>query len=149
MDVLRMIWYFLDKDKKRFSFFFFVLTVIFLYDLVPAYIIGKIVDFFTIYKDGQSLSTFYYYVIFLTVSWIIASLIRLKSKNVINIISQHSRARARIWGFERLVEFSLEWHNKENTGNKLQRIFTGAEAIRDLFKLLNKDLLRIIVNVAG
>ena len=95
MDVLRMIWYFLDKDKKRFSFFFFVLTVIFLYDLVPAYIIGKIVDFFTIYKDGQSLSTFYYYVIFLTVSWIIASLIRLKSKNVINIISQHSRINSR------------------------------------------------------
>src|SRR3989344_5349290 len=149
LDIPKSIWYFLEKDKKNFTFTFFILAGIFLYDLVPAYVVGKIVDFFTVYEVGQSLWPFYSYIIFLSITWILAALIRLKGKVVIAIIAQHARARARVWGFERLTEFSLEWHNKENTGNKLQRIFTGAEAIVAWMKLLRKDLLKILANTIG
>lgn len=148
-DVFKAIWYFLDKDKSKFVVFFSILTAIFLYDLVPAYIIGKIVDFFTTYKIGQPLDTFYYYVIFVSSTWIIASFIRLKSKNVLGIIRQTARTRARIWGFERLTEFSLEWHNQENTGNKLQRIFTGAEAVANWIRLAQRELVKIFINSTG
>ncbi len=149
LETIKAFWYFLDKDKLKFSLSFIVLLAIFFYDFVPVYIVGKILDFFNAYKDGQSLYLFYFYVIFLSVTYIIASLVRLKSKNILNKIGFHSRARARIWGFERLTEFSLEWHNKENTGNKLQRIFTGADGIRNLLKLFSKDLLKTIVNIFG
>jgi len=149
LDVSKSIWYFLAEDKKKFIFFFFLLLGIFFYSLVPAYIVGKIVDFLTSYQPGQSLAVFYSYVIFITITYIVASLIRLKSKNVLNVIGQHARTRARMWGFERLTEFSLEWHNKENTGNKLQRIFTGADGVKGLVKLLSKDLLRIFADITG
>src|SRR3989344_4146055 len=149
LDVPKAIWYFLEGDHKRFVFYFFTLGIIFLYDLVPAYIVGRIVDFFTVYKNGEPLSNFYFYLIFLVVSWIIASLIRLKSKNALAIIGLKARTRARTWGFERLTEFSLEWHNKENTGNKLQRIFTGAESANGWIKLFRRDLLKIFANSLG
>src|SRR3989344_3752016 len=106
LDVPKAIWYFLAEDRKKFTIFFFVLMAIFLYDLVPPFVVGKIVDFFTYYESGQPLSSFYFYVLFISISWILASLIRLKSKNVLGILRQHARARARIWGFERLTEFS-------------------------------------------
>src|SRR3989344_239572 len=122
---------------------------IFLYDLVPPFVVGKIVDFFTYYESGQPLSSFYFYVLFISISWILASLIRLKSKNVLGILRQHARARARIWGFERLTEFSLEWHNKENTGNKLQRIFTGGEAVGGWIKIAQRELAKIFINSVG
>ncbi len=149
LDASKAIWYFLEEDKVKFTFYLFILLGIFFYDLLPSYVVGKIVDFFSTYHAGQSLTTFYFYVIFVSVTFIIASFIRLKSKLVLNNIGQNNRTRARIWGFERLTEFSLEWHNKENTGNKLQRIFTGADGVRNLSKLLTKDILRIFANVVG
>src|SRR3989344_595750 len=149
LEVPKAIWYFLENDRKKFLVAFFILVVIFFYDLVPIFIVGKIVDFFTNYTLGQSLNSFYFYSILIGLTWIIASFIRLKAKNMMNIIGQTTRARARIWGFERLTEFSLEWHNKENTGTKLQRIFTGADALRRAIKLLSKELIRIAINIFG
>lgn len=149
LDLFKSSWYFLEEDKSKFVFYFILLSLIFVYDLVPAYIIGKIVDFFTTYRAGQPLSTFYYYVGFISLSWIIASLIRLESKIQLGVLGQNARARARTWGFERLTEFSLEWHNKENTGNKLQRIFSGAEGMVGWMKLLRRDLVRIFANSFG
>ena len=147
--VPKAIWYFLEKDKLRFSISFVILLVIYFYDLVPVFIVGKIIDFFTKYTPGQSLRTFYLYVAFITVAHIVVSLIRLKGKNMMSIIGLKARARARIWGFERLTEFSLEWHNKENTGNKLQRIFTGADGLTNWLGMLRRDLLKIFASISG
>src|SRR3989338_279365 len=149
LDVGRSIWYFLEDDKKKTVLFFFILLLIFFYDLVPPFIVGKIVDFFSTYAPGQSLSPFYFYSIFVGGTWIIASLIRLKSKNVLSIIGLNLRARARILGFARLTEFSLEWHGRENTGSKLQRIFTGADAINKWMAILRKELLKFFANISG
>lgn len=148
-EIPKSIWYFLEEDKVKFIFSFFVLLVIFFYDLVPVFIVGKIVDFFTKYEIGQPLNKFYFYVAFIAITYIISSLIRLKSKNIMSIIGLKARARARVWGFERLTEFSLEWHNKENTGNKLQRIFTGADGVTNWLGMLRKELLKISANIIG
>ncbi len=149
LDTAKSVWYFLDDEKKKFTFYVLVLFSIYFYELLPAYMVGKIVDFFLTYHPGESLSLFYFYVAFISITYVMASLIRLQSKKVLNIIGQNNRARARIWGFERLTEFSLEWHNKENTGNKLQRIFTGADGIRGVSKLLSKEILRIVASITG
>jgi ABC-type multidrug transport system fused ATPase/permease subunit len=148
-DIPKSIWYFLENDKRNFVISFVVLLIVFFYDLVPVFIIGKIVDFFTKYTFGQSLKTFYLYIAFISVSYIIISLIRLKSKNVMSIIAIKARTRAKIWGFERLTEFSLEWHNKENTGNKLQRIFTGSDGVSNWIGMLRKELLKICASIVG
>jgi len=148
-EIPKYIWYFLEDDKGKFLLSFFVLLVIFFYDLLPIYIVGKIVDFFTKYTPSQSLNTFYFYVAFISITYIIAAIIRLKSKNMMSIIGIKARTRARIWGFERLTEFSLEWHNKENTGNKLQRIFTGADGVNNWLSMLRKELLKISANIVG
>ncbi len=149
LEVPKAVWYFLENDKLKAFVSFFALLLIFFYELLPVYFVGKIVDFFTAYKAGGSLRVFYTYAMLLGGTWIIASLIRLRSKNILNIVGQKARARTRIWGFERLTEFSLEWHNKENTGNKLQRIFTGAESINGWSKIIRKDLLKTFATIFG
>lgn len=149
LDVPKAIWYFLEEDKNKFVYSSILLLLAFFYDLVPIYLVGKIIDFFTTYSRGQSLSVFYLYILIITITWLFVSLIRLQTRNTINIYSHKARARARIWGFERLTEFSLEWHNKENTGNKLARIFTGADAIVKGMRIFRGDLLRIFANTIG
>ncbi len=147
--LFRAIKYFLAEEKKRFLFFFVVLLLIFFYDFVPVYVVGKMVDFFSNYHRGDSLLTFYLYATFVGASWIIASMVRLYAKKALNIMGQRARTRARTWGFERLTEFSLGWHTKENTGSKIQKVFTGADGIRNFLNILRKDLLKIIANISG
>ena len=149
LDVPKAVWYFLEEDKKKFTFYLTALLIAFFYDLVPVYIVGKMVDFFTSYQPGQSLYLFYFYIIFVSVTWVIFGVIRVFLRGSLGAIAVNARARARTWGFERLTEFSLEWHNKENVGNKLQRIFTGADAITRWLRILRADLLRIFANVFG
>ena len=148
-DVVKSVWYFLEEDKKRIVPFSVTLTFVLFYSLVPALVVGKIVDFFTEYSPGESLKLFYIYTIFLGVSYVLVSMVRLYCKKNIVIIGQKARARARIIGFERLTEFSLEWHNKENTGNKLQRIFTGSDALKQFVSILTERMLGMFVNVFG
>lgn len=61
----------------------------------------------------------------------------------------HLRYRVRTMGFDRLMDFSLEWHDEENSGNKIQRIQAGSEAVRDWIKVIYSDILQIAANFFG
>ncbi|MFZ2150250.1 MAG: ABC transporter ATP-binding protein [Minisyncoccia bacterium] len=148
LDVPKSVWYFLD-DRKKFLISFTILIFGFLYELLPVYVVGKIVDFFTTYQKGDSLMRFYFYILFIGVSWTIVYLTRIQVRTNINVIGQHARMNARVWGFQRLTEFSIGWHQKENTGNKLQRIFTGSDAINGWMRILRADLIKIFANILG
>ncbi len=149
LDIPKSIWYFLDKDKPRWVTFNIILFVIFFYDLVPPFIVGRIIDFFTKYHAGDSLRTFYAYIIFLGVAHIIVSLIRLGSKNKISKMGINTRTRARILGFENLINLPLQWHAQENTGNKIERVFTGSQALREWSHFTNNGLFPIAVSFIG
>ncbi len=149
LDVPKSIWYFIKHDRAKLLVSCFILVFGFLYELVPIYVIGKIVDFFSSYESGQPLGVFYFYTIFVGVSWSIVFITRTKVRNNIQIIGEHARTNARVWGFQRLTEFSLSWHQKENTGSKLQRIFTGSDAITKWMKIFRADLIKIFVNTMG
>lgn len=149
LDVPRSIWYFLDEDKKKWVFFNLILFLIFFYNLIPPLIVGEIVDFFTEYESGQSLRTFYFYTIFLGSTMAVASLIRLSSKNVLTKIGIGARTRARVFGFEKLVNLPLHWHAHENIGNKVERIFTGSGNLREWSYLTNNSIFPTIVTFIG
>ncbi len=142
-DVPRAIWYFLEGDRTRFIVAFIVLFIIFFYELVPAWIAGKVVDFFAHYQSGDSLKQFYYLIAFLGISLPLAGIIRIESRKILTLAGYRMRARARIKGFEKLTEQSMQWHAQENSGNKIQRIFTGSLALKEWSRIIGADLLSI------
>ncbi len=148
-DVPKSIWYFLGPDKSQWSFFNVILFVVFFYDLVPPLIVGGMIDFFTEYQFGDSLRTFYAYAIFLGVAHTVISLIRLTSKGKLSRIGIKTRARARIQGFESLINLPLHWHAHENTGNKIERVFTGSQALREWSYFTGNSLFPITVAFIG
>src|SRR3989344_1954434 len=148
-DVPRSIWYFLGPDKARWSSFNIVLFFVFFYDLVPPLIVGRMIDFFTEYRVGDSLRTFYIYAIFLGVAHTVVSLIRLTSKGKLSRIGIKTRARARVQGFESLINLPLHWHAHENTGNKIERVFTGSQALREWSYFTSNSLFPTSVAFIG
>ncbi|WP_018607348.1 ABC transporter ATP-binding protein [Uliginosibacterium gangwonense] len=135
-DLPRALWFFLAEERWRFLFFMLVLILVLFYGMVPPYLIGLIANFLIGYVKAPaelkpSVHTLYTLVGTLAVCHALIALIRLSSKRVLGMISLNARYRAKVWGFERLLDFSLAWHQQENTGNKAQRILTGAEAVRE------------------
>src|SRR6185369_3319504 len=64
-------------------------------------------------------------------------------------MSLNARYRAKVWGFERLLDSSLSWHQQESTGNKAQRVLTGAEAVREWTGSIFIDFLSTVATFSG
>jgi ABC-type multidrug transport system fused ATPase/permease subunit len=97
--------------------------------MVPPYIIGSIANFLIEYVKADathrpSLAPLYWSVGLLSGSYAVAALIRLSSKRMMGRIGLNARYRAKVWGFEKLLDSSLSWHRQETTGNKAQRLLT-------------------------
>jgi ABC-type multidrug transport system fused ATPase/permease subunit len=148
-EVPRSIWYFIAEDKRRFVVLNSILFFIFFYELVPPYIAGKVVDFFTTYEKGQPLSLFIFYCVFLGASYAIVSLLRVTTKNAISKVGISAKVRARVWGFERLMDMALQWRTNEASGNRVQRLFNGSQSLADWIKLTRNRLLLILVSFIG
>lgn len=144
IDVPKAIWYFLSTDRIKFVFFTILLLAALSYEFFPPYLIGKVLDFLSIYKKGETFYPVFIYSVILASSSAIIAVIRLTSKKILAKISINARYKAKIWGFERLIGFSLNWHHKESTGNKSQRIITGSESLREW----TNDLTNIILPAA-
>lgn len=146
VDLPRAIWYFLGPERWSFLFFSSVLLLVFCYVIVPPLIVGLITNFLLEYTKAaparpQSLSPLFLYAGLLAASYAGVALIRLSSKRMMGRISLNARYRAKVWGFERLLDSSLSWHQQESTGNKAQRLLTGAEAVREWTDDVLKDTL--------
>ena len=145
----KTIWLFLGDQRKKYVFYNVLAFIIFFYDLVPPFVFGKVIDFFTTYEKGQNLSTFYFLAIFLSVSSVIVAIIRLTSKNMLNQISIKTRSYAKVMLINNLLNLSAEYHSTKNSGNSLQQIFTGSTAVRDLIRLSYKSILPTLSSFIG
>lgn len=144
-DVPRAIAFFLEADRRRYLFFICVLGVVQFYPMLPPYLIGRVADFLLGWHRGDSLAPLYTLVVTLGVAHACVALVRLSTKRVIGRMAIDARMRAKVWGFERLLDFSLAWHQKESTGNKAQRVITGADAVRDW----TSDLVNALLTASG
>ena len=148
-DLPRAVWYFLAEDRRAYLAFLGTLLVAMAYEMVPPLLFGMASDFLIGWRPGIGLGRLYAIVAILAASNAGIAIIRLYSKRVIGKVSINTRYRAKVWGFRRLVDFSLAWHQGESAGNKAQRVITGAEAIRDWTGEFIPQILRVLVSFAG
>jgi ABC-type multidrug transport system fused ATPase/permease subunit len=153
-DLPRALWYFLGEERWTFLAFSGVLLTVLCYTMVPPYIVGLIANFLIEYVKGGSGTTvsmrpLFWLVGLLSGSYAIVALVRLSSKRMLGRMSLNARYRAKVWGFERLLDSSLSWHQQESTGNKAQRVLTGAEAVREWTGSIFIDFLSTVATFSG
>jgi ABC-type multidrug transport system fused ATPase/permease subunit len=153
-DVPRALWQFLGPERWWFVGFCSVLLTVLCYSLVPPYIVGLTANFLIGYLKADaasrpSLTPLFWYAGVLGASYAVVSLIRLSSKRMLGRISLNARYRAKVLGFERVLDSSLSWHQSESTGNKAQRLLTGAEAVREWTGDIVIDFLNTLAIFTG
>ncbi len=149
---LQIFKFFLSLVKgERFKFIFWT-SVIFVggfSSLIIAFLIGLIVDFFVNYTAGDPLTIFYKYCILSLAIYIVAAIARLKGKEILWGIAIHGDYNLRVKSFEKLMQFSIHWHSKENSGNRVQKIQNAAKGLGDLMFQFSNNVINIAAMLIG
>jgi ABC-type multidrug transport system fused ATPase/permease subunit len=74
---------------------------------------------------------------------------RLESKFHLGIISTKVQKYLRVESINRLIQGDLIWHEKENVGNKMQRINEGVSSIQKFMHFYNNQGLNLITSLVG
>lgn len=149
LEPLKSIWFFLDRDRIKFVVWTSILFIAYFFKLIPPLIIGLIVDFFISYNPGDPLNQFYFYCFLIGSLYVFVSIIRLISKRILGDISFRSKYRVKVSGFEKLIDFSVKWHDKESSGNKVQKMLSGGDAVNNWIRLIYSEILPISVVFIG
>lgn len=149
MDLCKAYWFLLGRLKAKWLVLTVFLFTINFYVVVPPFILGKIVDFFTGFRSGDSLQFFHFYTIVLGITFVIFSFVRLSLKNALGNLQSEVMYQTKVSGFEKLLDFSLAWHLEESAGAKAQRIKNGVEAYEVLNRRLNNEIITSVVSIIG
>ncbi|MBS3079506.1 ABC transporter ATP-binding protein [Candidatus Pacearchaeota archaeon] len=149
IDFGKDLWYFLKKYKGKFIFFTVLLAISSALGLIPAIILSKIIDFFTKYSAGQSTTIFYWYLGALAAIMIVSTILRLRSKYFFGGLTNDLQKDAKVDSFKKLMEGDLIWHDKENTGNKMQKINEGISSLGSFMDLYINRGVDMVITLIG
>ncbi len=148
-DLFKFYLFLLGDKKKTYLFYLIIVYIANFYAVVPYFILGKIVDFFIKYKTGEPLFLFFLYSFILGSSSALVAFIRLTIKNLIGNLRSELNYEIKVKAFEKLLDFSLNWHDKENSGNKVQRIKSGVGSFNSFSQVLDNQFARSISAILG
>ncbi len=126
----RALLFFLEQDRRRYLINVPVVLISESFELLPAFLTGVLITLLMHYSADKLLQLVVVILLFASSRGFIAW-VRLRSKRILGQIALNCRYRARVWGFERLIGFSMNWHHQEAAGNKVQRLITGSDAIKE------------------
>lgn len=142
-------WYFLKGHRVKFTIFSIIVLTAAMFTYVNSYLLGKIVDFFIKYEQGASLTGFYILVGLL--AFFGSSMILMRSYGKLNLvkIGAEARKRIRIITMAKLVDLELKWHEKENTGSKVQKLQGGSDSFYKGFSFFSNEGIEILAGLVG
>ncbi|MFH1030653.1 MAG: ABC transporter ATP-binding protein [bacterium] len=117
--------------------------------LYPAYALALIVTFFSKFSMGDSLEKFWLIVVLWTAVVLYKNFARHLSKYIGHQVSEKAALDAQIKTIRHLSLLDIEWHEKENAGNKLKRLQKGSFGLEKILRMWLTNFIEIGVNFAG
>jgi len=149
LELIKDIWDFIKPYKKK----FFLGTIIRITsDLVwifPPWALSEIITFISVYRSGDS--TLYVWqligVIFLLS--IYHFIFHDIAKNYVYQVAEDVNIDAQKNTIKYLYNLNMEWHEKENTGNKMQKIIKGGESLNTIIRVYIDLLIESSINLVS
>ena len=143
------VWYLLKGKRVKFTFYSILRSIAQFIYFIIAYYFGKIIDFLTSYSSGESLTQFYIYVGLIAFFGAFTVWLRMFSKQGLKTIAANLRKETRLLALQKLVLADMEWHEKEDTGSKIQKINSGSDAIFESLQKFMNEGISILVGFIG
>lgn len=145
-DVIRTFFYFLEGAKGKFIFLNIVFVICSLFAAVTPYLLGYYVDYLI---AGQNLEQFWAIPLLSAVLLTTVGVVRTTTKNTLKRMKFDVGQSARVRGLERLLLLPLSAHQQELSGNKVQRIQSGASALQEWVHLATNHIYPVATNFVG
>lgn len=110
---------------------------------------SQIVNFVTSYQSGSSLTPLYVIAGTLLFVLFIRATFWGLSRYLLFTNTLRIAIDVREFALEHLSKVDISWHEKENGGNKVKRIESGTDGIRELFRILSVRMIEIVVSIVG
>ena len=144
------MWKFLEGNRMGYVFFVFLRALSETAPFAIAYFLGLTIDFFTKYERGQSLSRFYLYVLIIGLLGSVQVWTRMYAKLKCSTIGAKTRQKVRELSISKLMDLELEWHEKEDSGSKIQKISQGSGHIYKFFSdYTNNRSISVLIGIFG
>ena len=149
-DLGKAILYLAGERKKKYIVLTILLLILLAYTVIPPLIVGRIVDFFTDWKEnGGSLTIFYIYTFALGLSYSLVAYLRLDVKRALSSLKVKIEYDIKVRGFKYLVNQQYSRYLTESTGVKMQKIQNGVIAFRQILSLFNNQIFHAIILFVG
>ncbi len=148
-DLFRYIMPYLRPYRVRLALAVFLSVTSEAASLFPAYALGMMTTFFTIYVIGRPLD----YLVWLLVLWLLTSLYRTFSGRAGILlgyrVAESVGLDAKMAAMKHMFALDLRWHESDYAGSKMQRLINGAQGITNIIRLLFTDLIGAFVSIFG
>ncbi len=149
-EFVKDIWQFSEGQRIRLVVGVTLRVIAGLAPFAVVFFVGKILDFFTLYNQGDSLTPFYTYIFLIGLLGSAQVWIRMIAKTHIDIVGGKARKQARTLAMSRLMDLELEWHEKENSGSKINKINRGSRLLYAFFaNLLSNRGTSVATRIGG
>lgn len=149
VQLIKDLYYFLRPYKKRFWVGFFLRVTSDIVWLFPAWALSEIITFATNYHLGDSLAYFWTLSVIVWVVAIYHLIAHDLAKYLIYPIAERMSLDAFLETSRHMFMLDHDWHEKENSGNKIQRVRKGAESMNELMRLYIDLVVESTVNIIG
>ncbi len=147
--LFRDIWSFLKGRRLQFSFYIFLIILASAMGYILLYYLGKIVDFFIKYHNGEPMYQFYIFISVIALTGCLDIILRSTGKLNITRIGGEIRQKVKNMAMDQLVNLELRWHEKESTGSKVQKIQSGSYKVYQAFWFIANDGLNIVSSLGA
>jgi ABC-type multidrug transport system fused ATPase/permease subunit len=117
--------------------------------LYPAFALAAIANFFASYSIGESLTDFWRIVQILVFANIAYFGLAFVANYYGYRIAKRASIDAELKALDHAFKLDMEWHEKENTGNKVKRIGRGADAMNHLIRTWFNTFIEMGVTLIG
>ncbi len=146
-EFVKDLWHFIKVYKREFIFYSLLLAFVGVLGLAPPIILAKIIDFFILGENSTRI--FYIYLSVLIGILIFSHIFRLGAKHYLALFTNKIQKHAKVDSFQKLIQNDLVWHDKENTGNKMEKISAGEKAIGSFMDFYTNQGIEIVITVLG
>jgi ABC-type multidrug transport system fused ATPase/permease subunit len=147
--LLKDMWRFLKPYWRPFLMGSFLRVTSDVVWLFPPLAMSWIVTMATEYQVGDSLTFFWQ---LMTAVWVVAVYHHVGhdvAKYLVYPVAERMSLDAFLLSTRQLFQLDSAWHERENSGNKIQRIRKGAESLNELMRLYVDLFIESTVNIIG
>ncbi|MEM7657665.1 MAG: ABC transporter ATP-binding protein [Bacteroidota bacterium] len=111
--------------------------------------IGQIITESAAFEEGKSLTWVWEYLGWIALASMTYYAFQEIARFLVYLVGNQASVDLQQAALKHIIRLNLDWHEEENSGNKLKKINRGGDSLRDLFQLYINLMVDTVVSLVG